>query len=650
MEYGESEGGISDEEEDSSVPITSSVTGTAVLPESHNPQTPTAVLPTPSPMPAKRTLALNYYFGLDQAEDGRSSHPQTDAATAVASIGASGVPEDSSSSSDSSESLFDGLSRSSSNSSNTSSSSSSSSTSSYLRDPQLEISTSVGIAAAQQHLEEPTECIRRSASEGAELASLDRSEGASSSTQKQQERPSTANAPGRLLLPSVVSISAFRLGPIGFRRVTSAADAAPGMQQPTAPAAACASASEGSTEAPGAVVDAVGLDGSAVVEGHLQTAMRPKMQLPLDGFSLSPPATRGSSVAVAAESGHVLQPLGPGFRAAALLGLQVKEAEAGAATQTATRTSEAPGASTGEFTAAGRVEQHLSMGDTNAAAGDSCGDSCTAVASASSNLGVSIAPSENRRSKSEDAAPAYSSLRIGADASVVLEGVQPKGCRASAQTGAVSHADSSSRRSVAPAHFTSARFEPPPVSAAAPTSSATRLWLPRSTREMHACSSTSAMFMALAQETPERTRSPEGSKVGMPRNSFSAAFAAAGAATKAGEAAAREAAAIRASTAGTADGLGSYSSFESTDPLTSRCDSFASAASRTRNDDEAHVAGLQQMQQKKGDGTAGDCQHTGSRSADTSAVPRTASYESLLTGSSKEAGEASPPSSRSSVS
>ncbi|CDJ36563.1 uncharacterized protein EMH_0020620 [Eimeria mitis] len=562
----------------------------------------------------------------------------------MASLGASSAAGDTSSPSDSSEDPFDGLSSSSSNSSNSSSSSSSSSSSyNYFRGPQLEACASVGIAS------EPTECIRRSASEGAELASLDRSEGDNSCPEKQQQRPSTANAPGRLSLPSVVSISSFRLGPLGFRRAKSATADAPAMQEDTAAARAGASPSEALTKPAAAVVDAACSGSHADVEGHLPT-VHPKKQLPLDAFSQSSPQAKGASVAVPTESRHVLQPLGPGFRSAAALELQVGEAEeAGASMQARARTSDVTSAPSGGSLLAGRSEQHIRLKDKHVSA-DSCRSPSKVLPAARSSGSGSISPYQNRRSNSEDVVSAYSPLRTGVGGATFFR-VQTEGGGPYMQTVGAIHAGSSAfRRNRALTHFTSARFEagPTPASAVAPPSSATRPWLARSTREMHVCSSTSAMLMALAQETPERVQSPESPKAGIPRSSFSAAFAAAGAAAKAGELAARAAAGIRAPTAGATDGFGSYSSFESTDPLTSRCDSFASAASRTRNDDEANVQCTRQHQNQKKEKGAMDeeCQQVGDRTAGIFAAPRTEACDSPLPGSSKESDAASPPSSR----
>ena len=650
IEYGESEGGISDEEEDMPVPV-ASVTGIAALPETQSPRAATDMQPPASQESGKRTLALNYYFGLDQAESSRASLSATHAATSVANLVASRTAGDTSSSSDSSEDPFDLLS--SRDSSSSSSSSSNTSSSSSLGAPHLEFCTSVGIVASQQQLAEPAECMRRSASEGAELASLERTQGDNSGPEKQPQRPSTANAPGRLLLPSVVSISSFRLGPLGFGRVKNAAATVPAMQEAPAAATAGASASKDSTKPTAAVTDAAGSGSHPEVEGHLQATLHPKQQLPLHRFPLPSPPTKGAPAAVAMDSGHVLQPFSPGVRAAAILGLQMGKAEASGATQIGTRASEAPSASDGECLLAGSPEQHLGTNDTHLA-GDSCGIPSNVLPPVPASRRGSISPRETRRSKSEDAGSACSPLGTGMDAAV-NPGAQREVGGASAQRVSGSHATSSTfRRSLAPTHFTSARFSagPPPASAVAPSRSATRLWLPKNTGEMQGCSITSAMFMALAQETPAPSRPTDSPKRGVPRNSFSAAFAAAGVAAKAAEFTARAAGRIRGSMAGSADGLGSYSSFESTDPLTSRCDSFASAASRTRNDDESHVQspGQHQRQQKDEDGTAEDYQPAGNRSVCSSPVPRTASYESLLTGSPKEADAASPSPSRSSVS
>ncbi|KAL8451146.1 hypothetical protein Emed_002184 [Eimeria media] len=560
-----------------------------------------------------KRLVLNYYFGQDHT-DGAAPSAATQAATAAACLaaseslgGASAGLRDVLFDAQGSSSSSSGSSSSSSSSSSISSSSCSSSSSSSSSS-QLFLEPSVSQGQLFPHLEEAgllsspqqPDGLRRSASAGAELASLDtesREESCADRQQKQQpQRPVTATAPGMLLLPSVVSLSSFKgLGSLAFRRGAVAAGAASVAFIDAAPTAASAPAATSTSAAASMHDDQIGTSASPVplpsgaeavgVEGSSggsegRTSMSSTPAASPSHLSLLQSSETSSSAMPSAASAAVVSV--ESFHRAA--GGKIAEA---ASDREASRTPrpqlssehaaaagdspavQRPGIVSAPTASAAGISQ--GAGRLGSERGFPSGSPCTAAFAVTAAAHVN--PGEHDATGADAVESATAPVAFGMGQSLT---VQP----------------SSSNTESANA------FSSVPVSAG----SRMRLWLPRSAREMRACSSTSAMFMALAQESPRLIQPIRGSP-----QLDAARLAVAGdpaAAERPGDSPCRSAASrARRSFGGNPEAIGSYTSFESTDPMTSRCDSFASAASCSRVEEETHAQGSaqQQLQQQQHD-------------------------------------------------
>ncbi|KAL8433796.1 hypothetical protein ACSSS7_003642 [Eimeria intestinalis] len=625
-ECGESEGGNGDEGDASSV-VVAAAAGLTLPVKSATVDGLVGVQQQqlPGGSGGKR-LVLSYYFGQDHTDSAAAS-VATQAATAAACLavsaclgGTSARPDDvlfdSQSSSSSSNTSSSSSSSSSSISSSSCSSSSSSSCSQLLLEPSLPEGQLFSRLEEEALFSSPQqfEGLRRSASAGAELASLDNEQRETSGAEPQQQpqRPVTATAPGMLLLPSVVSLSSFRgLGSLAFRRGAVAAGAASAVPTDAAPAAASAPAATATAaatnvhdvqagtpassgprlsggdcsrstgrlsgaETVGAEASLRGLEGGSSMSSSPAASLS-NPSLP-QGSGKSPHAGPPAFSAAAA-SKETFQRVADGEKAEAAPNRGASRSllppllDAGAALVGDLPAAQPPGvpparaASAAGTPHSGPWDARENAGCLESESASPTGSACTVFAFAA---GAPVDPGELEATRADalDSAVPHAALGVGQNLTI-----QPS---------------SSDRKSV-----------PAPPRAPVSAGSQTRLWLPRSAREMRACSSTSAMFMALAQDTPRLIR-PTGGSPQLDASRLTTAGAPAAAERPANSPSGSAASRVRILFGGAAEALGSYTSFESTDLTTSRCDSFASAASCSRAEEETHAPdSAQQLQQQQ---------------------------------------------------
>ncbi|KAL8272473.1 hypothetical protein Esti_003596 [Eimeria stiedai] len=580
-----------------------------------------------------KRLVLNYYFGQDHTESAAPS-VATQTASAAACVVASGSlggtsaglneilfdaqSSNSSSNTSSSSNNTSSRSSSSSNSINSSSCSCSSSFSSQLLFegslPQGQLFPHSGEEVLLPSPQQP-EGVRRSASAGAELASLDTGQRETSCADRQQkqqpQRPVTATPPGMLLLPSVASLSNFRVVSLAFRRGAVAAGAASFAPTDAAPTAASAPAAT-ATAAASSVHDgqvgtppstgplpsgggcgrsAVRLSGAETVgaegslgnsEGGISMGSSPAASpsnSSLSQRSGKSPHAGPSAVSAAGASVESFQ-RGPGETAEAAPDredshtprpplLRDRAADAGGSPA-----AQRPGVPSGPTASAagtslsGPWDAHQGAGPLESERASPSGSTCTAAFAVAAAAHVDPGGLDAKGADESESATAPAALCLGQELII-----QP----------------SSSNTKSVPA------FPASPVSVGRQM----HLWLPRSAREMRACSSTSAIFMALAQDTP-LVKSPIGGSPQIDALRLTTAGPP-DAAEKVAESPPRSAGSrVRMSFRGAPQALGSYNSFESTDPTSSRCYSFASVASLSRIDEETHVQeSAQQLAQEQ---------------------------------------------------
>lgn len=597
-EYGDSDGGSGDEADESSAVVTATA-NLSISVKGSSPRTAgSSQEQCLRGSSAGGRLALNYYFGLEQTDN--IPHQFGRAAGAVACRSNSAVSRGSG---DSSSVYGKSLSAQSSSSSFTSSS------------PSLPIDTSLLLANArslpQQLLFPPQEQqspasshpqhsdgLRRSASEGNELAALDVDKRETRCVQKQQpqqQHGSTSRASGMLLLPTVTTISSFGLGSLAFR--TGAGSANSGSHPNPGVAAAPTATTDESPQVLASVAAAVSSSradsfevGLHPIEGRVE-ALKPESSGTSESCERSRYAPSASPVSRDTSVGLML----PVRSSAAVSADSVTRSNAHSKAQrTASTTDLAISVRAATNQPTGQVVRSMAV----------CRGGNTSLYTAFASL-----PSHCEARLPYRGCDYIMGGETRAGGSLHSEGLVVDGAApVSAQLNTVAKREINNTAeppALYSGHSLTARAptdvkDPTGISAEGdPDYGETRAWLLRNAREMHACSSTSAMLMALAQDTPRRLRQPEPPTT-RPANASLNLSMEATCAVKAGAMAARTAPGKPSLSRGRSiEGLGSYASFESADATTSRCDSFASVASRPRTDDEAQAHHSQELQEEQ---------------------------------------------------